>query len=242
MEIEYSRGRRITPLVHEMTPLEAAIARFECEASTYFKKREREAPKGESEPERQSREEALSATLNHLKSERRKIKVFAEIQARLREYQNWGREKSEEDPLALLDEPHHPTTVLARNMRADGRPQPSNRHSPHHIVLCKGRQPSTVTARLTLHMNGVRINDPDNGVWMPRAKADKGHWSMPNAPAHSEIHTYNYESWISFIFERLDSEVVVRSALTRVKILLRDGRQPKQVTAPKDLHWRPGLP
>lgn len=233
----YSRGGRATPPAHEVTPLEAAIVRFESEAQDYFK--QKRAPGAETDLERETRERDLASALRHLKNERRKIQVFAQIQGRLRDYQGWGREKAEEDPLALLDESHHPTKTLAKNMRADGRPQPSNRHSPHHVVEGKGKHPRTPDTRLNLHMYGIRINDPDNGVWMPRTKADKGHWTMPNAPAHSEIHTFNYETWVNFLISPLEGETVLRSALTRIRILLRDGRQPGKVTEKKDAGWRP---
>lgn len=54
---------------------------------------------------------------------------------------------------------------------------------------------------------------------------------MPNAPAHSEIHTYNYETWVNTLIDPQIDEHAVRAALTRIRGLLRDGKQPKQVTA-----------
>ncbi|WP_051234745.1 AHH domain-containing protein [Marinimicrobium agarilyticum] len=239
LSMEYREGYRITPLRHEMSPLEAAIAQFEVEAKAYHAKVAGPVP--ESPKARQKRESELNSALKHLKNERLKVACLAQIQARLAEYQGWGRQQAEKDPVALMDEPHHPTTVLARNMRADGRPQPSRRHSPHHIVAGKGRHPNTVRARLNIHLAGVRINDPGNGTWMPRTKADRGHWSMPNAPAHSEIHTYNYETWVNTLVDPQIDEHAVRAVLTRLRVLLRDGQQPRQVTAPKDVHWRPTL-
>ncbi|WP_074903808.1 AHH domain-containing protein [Microbulbifer thermotolerans] len=177
--------------------------------------------------------------MDHLRNERRKIAVFAQIQSGLENYQAWGRKQAEEDPLELLNEKHHPTKVLAQNMIADGRPKPSNRHSPHHIVQGKGRHPRTTDTRLNLHLYGIRINDPDNGVWLPRTKFDKGHWSMPDAPAHSEIHTFNYETWINFLIGPIEGELAIRSALIRIRSLLRDGRQPSKITEKKDVNWRP---
>jgi hypothetical protein len=237
MEFEVEKGCRTALLAHEMTPLDLAIAQFEKQAKAYYSKK-RQAPP-ENPDERLKRENELARALEHLKTERRKVAVLAQIQVRLAEYQGWGRKKADDNPFELLEEKHHPTTVLAGNMRADGRPQPSQRHSPHHIVQGKGKHPRTPDVRLNLHLYGIRINDPDNGVWMPRTKADKGHWSMPSAPAHSEIHTFNYETWINFLLSTLEGEEVIRSALVRIRILLRDGNQPKQVTATKDPNWSP---
>ena len=147
----------------------------------------------ETPEQRTSREKELSGALAHLHSERRRIKNQAQIEERLEVYRQRGLEVAAEDPEALLKEKHHPTKVLGRHMRAVGRARPSKRHSPHHIIEGKGKQSATSDTRLLLHIFGIRINDPDNGVWLPMHKADKGHWSMPKAPAHSEIHTYNYE-------------------------------------------------
>jgi hypothetical protein len=239
MDIEIERGRRVSLLPNEMTPLEFAIARFEKQAKAYYSKKQQ--ARTETPAERLKREKELASALTHLKNERKRVAILKQIQIRLEAYQGWGRQKAAENPFELLEEKHHPTTVLARNMRADGRPQPSQRHSPHHIVQGKGKHPRTADVRLNLHLYGIRINDPSNGVWMPRTKADRGHWSMPGAPAHSEIHTFNYETWINFLLAPLEGEEVIRAALMRIRCLLRDGKQPKQVTAKKNANWRPTL-
>jgi hypothetical protein len=239
VDIEIENGRRVSLLPHEMSPLDLAIAQFEKQAKAYHSLKRQ--PRPETPEERLKREKELASALEHLKNERRRVAVLAQIQTRLQQYQGWGRKTAADNPFELLEEKHHPTTVLANNMRADGRPQPSTRHSPHHIVQGKGKHPRTADVRLNLHLYGIRINDPDNGVWMPRTKADKGHWSMPHAPAHSEIHTFNYETWANFLLSILEGEVVIRAALLRIRCLLRDGKQPKQVTAKKDVSWRPTL-
>lgn len=237
MDIEIENGVRVSLLPYEMTPLDLAISKFEKQAKDYYSKKRQ--PPADTPEERLKREKELASALQHLKVERRKVATLAQIQTRLEEYQNQGRQKAAENPFELLKEKHHPTTVLARNMRADGRPQPSQRHSPHHIVQGKGRHPNTANVRLNLHLYAIRINDPDNGVWLPRTKADKRHWSMPNAPAHSEIHTFNYETWVNFLLGTLENENAIRAALVRIRSLLRDGKQPQQVTAKKDPNWKP---
>ena len=135
------------------------------------------------------------------------------------------------------EEKHHPTKKLASNLRASGRPRPSQNHTAHHVVLGKGRTQGMADARLLMFLYKIRINDPDNGTWLPRAKKDKGHWSMPNAPAHSEIHGYNYETWVTALTQTAMNERAFRAALLRIRSLLRDGRQPLQVTQQKKTDW-----
>jgi len=235
--IEYHQGQRITPYLHEMTPLEAAIRGYEQQAKNYYQSKKSPVPA--SPEERLKKEQELASTLQHLNNERIRLSSLAQVEAGLELYRAAGREQADQDPFEMLNEKHHPTKVLAKHMRADGRPQPSERHSPHHLVQGKGRHPRTADVRLRLHLYGIRINDPDNGAWMPRTKADKGHWSMPYSPAHSEIHTFNYETWANFLLLHLDSEQTIRSALVRIRSLLRDGKQPEQVTQQKDPNWRP---
>jgi hypothetical protein len=39
MEIEYEAGQRVTPLPHEMSPLNVMIQRFETQAKDYYQKK-----------------------------------------------------------------------------------------------------------------------------------------------------------------------------------------------------------
>ncbi|WP_422732618.1 AHH domain-containing protein [Microbulbifer magnicolonia] len=64
-------------------------------------------------------------------------------------------------------------------MRADGRPQPNPRFTAHHIVLGKGRTQYAAQSRIDLHFHGIRINDPDNGVWIPGRSKTKGTGPCP---------------------------------------------------------------
>lgn len=119
--------------------------------------------------------------------------VQVQVQGRLEAYRASGRtsdshSRNEKKALrqALLDEKHHPKKVLAGFMRADGRPQPGANFTAHHLVQGRGRTERAAMARVTLHFYNIRINDPDNGVWLPRTKNDRGHCAMPNAPAHAE--------------------------------------------------------
>lgn len=227
------QGSKSSLPLHDLSPLERAINDFEQKAVAYHRKAAAHLD-NESPEQRLQREQELREALGHLNHERRHISIMAQIQIRLQEYQAKGRNMTVRD---MLLEAHHPTGPLASYMRAAGRPQPSNRHSPHHVVQGKGRTPQSADVRLLMHMCGIRINDPDNGVWLPKTKADKGHWSMPKAPAHAEIHTHNYETWVTALTRGMETERTFRAQLVRIRTILRDGRQPAKVTSKPDASW-----
>ena len=123
-------------------------------------------------------------------------------------------------------------------MCAAGRPKPSPKHTPHHIAPGKDRTKAAYRARLHMHSLGIGVNDPDNGLWMIRLKANKGHWSMPEARSHLEIHTNNYESWIARHITSATDESTGRAKLRHLRNLLQNGNQPKEVTMPPDENWK----
>ncbi len=164
---------------------------------------------------------------------------MASVEAQLDKYRNeYKAEADEEKRLELYEsEKHHPTQVLENNLRAAGRAKPSARYTAHHLVEGKGRLPVTADVRFTLFLNDIRINDPDNGVWMPRGDADRGHWAMPKAVPHSQIHTHNYERWIHGQIEHLQSEQEIRGKLQILRAQLKNGTQPAKVTEKSDKTW-----
>lgn len=231
--MEFVNGVRITQLYYELSPLERAIQNFEKKAFLYHDKT-KNIPANETSQERIKREQELASAFAHLKNERLHIKALAQIQQRLEEYRKKAEAMTRKE---FREEKHHPTRKLGINLRASGRPQPSQNHTAHHMVLGKGRTQGMADARLLMFLYKIRINDPDNGTWLPRHKKDKGHWSMPNAPAHSEIHGHNYEIWITALTQTAMNEHAFRAALLRARSMLRDGRQPTHVTQPKKSEW-----
>lgn len=231
--MEFVHGLRTDYSYHELSPLERAIQNFEKKAFLYHK-RAASIPSNETPQDRLKREQNLASTLAHLKNERMHIRTLAQIQQRLEEYRKKAEVMTRKE---FRMEKHHPTRKLAINLRASGRPQPSLNHTAHHIVLGKGRTQGMADARLLMFLYKIRINDPDNGAWLPRQKKDKGHWAMPNAPAHSEIHGHNYETWVTALTQTAMNEYAFRAALLRIRCMLRDGRHPPQVTQPKKSEW-----
>ena len=235
--MEVSHGKRISPQVWELSPLDLSIYQYEQRCKNYYYKKK--PPFGETEKQRELRLSELKEAKAYLDLEKRRIIAMTSVEAQLDAYRNEFRnEQDEEKRLALYEgEKHHPTEVLENNLRLVGRAQPSERFTAHHLVEGKGKLPITADVRLTLFLNDIRINDPDNGVWMPQTDEDRGHWAMPKAVPHSRIHTHNYERWIHGQIEHLQSEQEIRGKLQILRTHLKNGTQPPQVTQKPDKAW-----
>jgi len=177
-----------------------------------------------------------------LASNRRSIACQASIKYNLAQYQQDNRGNNSESAVeddARFDrmeaEPHHPTYRLVRNMWAAGDIAPDNNCSAHHIVEGHGKRikdkitgeyvqsPVAVEARLTLHEARIGINDPDNGVWLPKNMKFVPHWAMPKALPHSIIHTRLYEEFVLGRIRGRTDEAEVRTALDVIAAGLQDG-------------------
>lgn len=235
--MEYDHGKRVTPHVWELTPLDLSIQQYENRCKNYHY-RNLKVP-SETEEQRTKRLADLKVAKGQLEQERRRIMSLVSVQNQLQQYRDELRaiEDDFERVEAHEAEAHHPTEVLETNLRLAGRAKPSKSFTAHHIVEGKGKLPITADVRLTLFMHDVRINDPDNGVWMPRSQANKNHWSMPKATPHSRIHTHNYERWVHGQIVNLNSESEIRAKLTIIRTHLKNGTQPEKVTAPSDKSW-----
>jgi A nuclease family of the HNH/ENDO VII superfamily with conserved AHH len=217
-------------------PLELAIYQFEQKAKGYHQLKTNSCD-NLSANKRAELDNQLECNLRHLKSERERISILSKLQANLESYR---KSSTKSDAVGLLKEKHHPTDKLANHLRAVGEPRPGLKHDAHHIIPGKGRwqQKPLIAARLNLHFHGVGIHDPLNGVWLPRNREDKGHWATPKAPAHKEIHRYNYETWISRKFSVTNlSKGAFIASLRDIKRLLKYGGYDAKITAKKDPNW-----
>ena len=216
------------------TSMELAIYRFQVKARKYHINQAALANNKDKLASARSERDA-----KHLDIERATIVSHSKaMENKLIEYR---KESKDKNPLELLKEEHHPTNILARNLRAVGEPKPTTFHEAHHIIPGKGRyiQASIIACRLNLHRHGVGINDPLNGIWLRNFKRNKPHdWATEKAPGHREIHRHNYESWITANFSnnRLPDQIFL-NRLNKVKRQLRDGTMPEKVMQKKDANW-----
>ncbi|WP_086933879.1 AHH domain-containing protein [Agarilytica rhodophyticola] len=223
--MEFIQGQRTELKYHEMTPLDKAINEYQRKADEYFKK---QLEIDKLPPDiRNKRQKELDSAKRFLEHQRMNAESYAQIQAGLDKYREEGKNATQgpysevrKKQQALIKEAHHPTSVLAKMLIADGRPKPSSQHAPHHLAPGIGKTPNSYTLRVHLHFHGIRINDPDNGVWLPMYKKFTPHWSMPEAKGHLEYHTKGYEQWLARMIMIRTSEHLIRMQLRMVADLL----------------------
>lgn len=234
--VDIHKGRQETLLTWELDPLDLTIQQYEQKCKQYhYRSLKRD---NETSEERTERLSSLAKAKEHLDAEYLKLFAMAQVQERLETYREEFKHLSRRERQREYEkEAHHPTEVLEENLRAAGRAQPSPRYTAHHIVEGAGKLAETKLARALLFRHDVRINDSDNGVWMPMTEADRGHWAMPKAVPHSRIHTHNYERWVWGGINGLRSELTIRAKLTYYRTMLKHGLQPEKVLKKPDANW-----
>lgn len=239
MKLEYLHGERITKLIHEMTPLEAAINSYEEAAhkliDRYEKLAKAHASASPSGTEEQRKAELKECT-RFLEIERGKLAVISDVQGRLAAYRKSalaatvGTGKERDTVIRRLSaESHHPTGDLEAFMRAEGIPKPSSKHTAHHIVPGKGKDP-VVNGRTRLHLHrfGIGINDPANGVYLLHKDEYTPHWSMPLSRGHRKYHTTFYETWVSNRIRALKNIDAIKTQLQIIGRILQQN-EPKDI-------------
>ncbi len=117
----------------------------------------------------------------------------------------------------------HSSKLLGDFMRAMNMPRPGARWEAHHIV--SGDHPEAEEARAVLASDDIkmRIDDPDNGCWMPKTKADARPTNYPNAIGHNRIHRDRYYAWIFSNIVSMPNIGLVIAFLGRVRQQLLQG-------------------
>ncbi|MES2674570.1 MAG: AHH domain-containing protein [Pseudomonadota bacterium] len=236
--MEYIHGERVTLRYDEMSPLDRMIDSYGRQAEKYFC----DLNSSENAPldVREKRKKDLELARLHLEQERRFAEVIADVQAGLEIYRQAGREATQGTASMvamkqkeLISEKHHSTQILEMHMRAVPIPKPSAKHTAHHIAPGSGRTRDAYRARLRIHRFGVRVNDPDNGVWLPTYSKHTPHWSMPDAKGHLQYHTEGYESWILRKLQAKSSEVLIRQELRLIGQALQENNIPPEARCKK---------
>lgn len=236
MYMEYQHGVRITKYAHELPCLEAIFKEYEDNLS-----KQRNLIKNAPTPELEktsstykTRKKLQDEALEHLEKERMSLESMADVQAQLITYRAAGEkifsENQAESEAALRKmstEKHHPASALEKYMRAEGVPKPSPYHTAHHIVPGKGKEAVlTARTRLHIHRNGIRINDPANGVYLVRKDDHTPHWSMPDSKGHLRYHTKEYERYLAARITRLQGMNALKTQLQVIGRLLQQ-HEPK---------------
>lgn len=117
----------------------------------------------------------------------------------------------------------HSSAILGKYLRVSGISRPGARWEAHHLI--SGDHPEAVGSRLIIAEDDIeiRIDDPDNGAWMPKTKADARPTIYPNAIGHNRIHRQLYYQWIENTITMMDDDIQVRSFLNTVRSQLLHG-------------------
>ncbi|MES2822938.1 MAG: AHH domain-containing protein [Pseudomonadota bacterium] len=135
---------------------------------------------------------------------------------------SFRREGADMTPVQLFNEKHS-SSLLGKHLRTSGIARPEAKWEAHHLI--SGKHPEAMSARLTLaeEDNKIRIDDPDNGAWMPKTKTDARPTIYPNAIGHNRIHRHLYYFWIENTISMMDDDLQIRSFLNRVRAQLLQG-------------------
>ncbi|MFL0809748.1 MAG: AHH domain-containing protein [Agarilytica sp.] len=117
----------------------------------------------------------------------------------------------------------HSSTLLGKFLRVSGVARPGAKWEAHHLV--SGKHPEATASRLVLAEEDIkiRIDDPDNGAWMPKTKADAKPTLYPNAIGHNRIHRELYYNWIERTISIMDTDLEIRAFLNTVRVQLLHG-------------------
>jgi len=126
----------------------------------------------------------------YIKRELGYIQVVSDIRHKLKDYHNENSMMSPEERL----EEKHKSSRLGIHMRAGGVPRPHPRWEAHAIV--SGAHEEGDVLRAIFALAGIRIDDPDNGCWLPKSEADKLGSKYPDAVVHGRIHRWHYYRWL----------------------------------------------
>ncbi len=141
------------------------------------------------------------------------IMVAAQVQDGIASYREQARDMSKR---ALREEDHN-SALLGRHLEEKFGPRPVRCHA-HAIVA--GNHKLSAPLRFIMAKLRIRIDDVDNGCWLPENTAATPHPAFPKAPPHSRIHRYNYYFWISSRLSSIRDEKIFRTNLKLIAKML----------------------
>ncbi len=166
----------------------------------------------------ESYSEKDSETFNRVETRMAK-RNQARLAGKMASYRRQGADMS---PVQLFNEKHS-STLLGKHLRVSGIARPGAKWEAHHLI--SGDHPEAKQARLTLAEEDfkIRIDDPDNGAWMPKTKADARPTLYPTAIGHNRIHRQLYYFWIENAIAMMDDHLQIRTFLNTVRTQLLHG-------------------
>ncbi|GMR16780.1 MAG: hypothetical protein BMS9Abin31_1160 [Gammaproteobacteria bacterium] len=158
-----------------------------------------------------------------------RVTTIASVQAGVDKY----RAAAQHMTLDQLEDEKHDCCRLGCFLEAaTGKPRPPKCHA-HAIV--SGGHSEAAKLRAVLAWHKLRIDDPDNGCWLPENTAATPHPYFPKAVPHSRIHRFNYYQWLrgTIKLETIPDQKKLRWALNFITKQLHDHTFPAYVMLPK---------
>jgi hypothetical protein len=155
-----------------------------------------------------------------------RVTVAAQVQEGIDKYRAQAASLSTQ----TLYEEEHNSARLAAHLEQTGKRKPPCCHA-HAIVA--GKHKYAANLRLLMAKLKVRIDDADNGCWLPENTAATPHPAFPSAPPHSRIHRFNYYFWINSHLISIQKENSFRARLQLIAKQLQQGALPSYVMLPK---------
>lgn len=124
--------------------------------------------------------------------------------------------------------PGFDTKLRKALLKTKGLPDLANKYDAHHIVA-KGSIRAKRAAEILFAL-GIDIDDPDNGVFLPKDEAARKKGALKNAYIHGKIHTKPYCANINFqvieAFENGATKDEMKSLLRDIADELKQGIYP----------------
>jgi len=172
--------------------------------------------------------DAFSKKDKPTQSDMNNVTVAASVQIGLDKY----RKSAETMCRSELRSEKHSCNRLARFLEATGKTRPNRCHA--HAIVSGGHK-EAAQLRAVLAWLKLRIDDPDNGCWLPENTAATPHPLFPKAVPHSRIHRCNYYAWLNKVinFQFTPSQTSLRQTLKLIGRQLQERTLPPYVMLPK---------
>jgi hypothetical protein len=154
------------------------------------------------------------------------VMITAQVQCGIDKYLAAAKSMSTDQ---LRFEPHA-SSRLARHLEQTGKKRPARCHA-HAIVA--GKHTYAAILRVIMAKLKIRIDDPDNGCWLPENTAATPHPAFPKAIPHSRIHRFNYYFWLRSRLGNIRQETAFRKTLQLTTQHLQEHTFPEYVMLKK---------
>lgn len=151
-----------------------------------------------------------------------RVVVAAQIQCGIDKYLEGAKSMSS----SQLRSEQHNSARLGRHLESTGHKRPPRCHA-HALVA--GKHEYAAILRVIMAKLKIRIDDPDNGCWLPENTTATPHPAFPKAIPHTRIHRFNYYFWLRTRLGNIRQEAAFRKTLQLTSKHLQEHSFPEYV-------------